>query len=256
MGSLDLIRQALATASAGGKAVIATVVRTDRSVPRRIGAAMLIRDDGSRSGTVGGGEMESRVVDAAVEAMADGQPRLLTYRLVDPSTGDPGVCGGEMDVYVEPYMNTASLLVIGAGHVGRAVCELAQWTGWDVHIWDDRPEQLEELDDVINSYDGELSEVLADIPLDARSAIVMVTRNVPLDVELIPVVVKQPAAYIGLMGSARRWSTTKKLLIDAGCSENELSRISTPIGLEIGAETPEQIAISIMAEVVRATSTR
>ena len=161
-----------------------------------------------------------------------------------------------MEVYVEPYMNTASLLIIGAGHVGRAVCELAQWTGWDVHLWDDRSEQLEELDDVINSYDGELSEVLADIPLDARSAIVMVTRNVPLDVELIPVVVKQPAAYIGLMGSARRWSTTKKLLIDAGCSENELSRISTPIGLEIGAETPEQIAISIMAEVVRATSIR
>ena len=217
---------------------------------------MLIRDDGSRSGTVGGGEMESRVVDVAVEAMADGQPRLLNYRLVDPSTGDPGVCGGEMDVYVEPYMNTASLLIIGAGHVGRAVCELAQWTGWDVHLWDDRSEQLEELDDAINSYGGELSEVLADIPLDARSAIVMVTRNVPLDVGLIPEVVKQPAAYIGLMGSARRWSTTKKLLIDAGCSEDELSRISTPIGLEIGAETPEQIAISIMAEVVRATSTR
>ena len=217
---------------------------------------MLIRDDGSRLGTVGGGEMESRVVDVAGEAMADGQPRLLTYRLVDPSTGDPGVCGGEMDVYVEPYMNTASLLIIGAGHVGRAVCELAQWTGWDVHLWDDRPEQLKELDDAITSHGGELSEVLTDIPLDARSAIVMVTRNVPLDVELIPAVVKQPAAYIGLMGSARRWSTTKKLLIGAGCSEDEISRISTPIGLEIGAETPEQIAISIMAEVVRATSTR
>ena len=217
---------------------------------------MLIRDDGSRLGTVGGGEMESRVVDVAGEAMADGQPRLLTYRLVDPSTGDPGVCGGEMDVYVEPYMNNASLFIIGAGHVGRAVSELAQWTGWDVHLWDDRPEQLEELDDAVTPHGGELSEVLADIPLDARSAIVMVTRNVPLDVELIPAVVKQPAAYIGLMGSARRWSTTKKLLIDAGCSEDEISRISTPIGLEIGAETPEQIAISIMAEVVRATSTR
>ena len=164
---------------------------------------MLIRDDGSRLGTVGGGEMESRVVDVAGEAMADGQPRLLTYRLVDPSTGDPGVCGGEMDVYVEPYMNTASLLIIGAGHVGRAVSELAQWTGWDVHLWDDRPEQLEELDDAVTPHGGELSEVLADIPLDARSAIVMVTRNVPLDVELIPAVVKQPAAYIGLMGSAQ-----------------------------------------------------
>ena len=161
-----------------------------------------------------------------------------------------------MDVYVEPYMNTASLLIIGAGHVGRAVCELAQWSGWDVHLWDDRPEQLEELDDAVTSHGGELSQALTEIPLDARSVIVMVTRNVPLDVELIPAVVKQPAAYIGLMGSARRWSTTKKLLIEGGCTEDETSRISTPIGLEIGAETPEQIAISIMAEVVRATSTR
>lgn len=256
MGSLDLIRLALNAASAGGKAAIATVVRTDRSVPRRIGAAMLICDDGSRTGTVGGGEMESRVVDVALDAMSDGQPRLLSYRLVDPSTGDPGVCGGEMDVYVEPYMNTASLLIIGAGHVGRAVCELAQWSGWDVHIWDDRPEQLEVFDDAVHSYSGELTQALVDIPLDARSAIVMVTRNVPLDVELIPSVVKQPAAYIGLMGSARRWSTTKGLLLNAGCTENEIARVSTPIGLEIGAETPEQIAISIMAEVVRATSTR
>ena len=82
-----------------------------------------------------------------------------------PLHRDPGVCGGEMDVYVEPYMNTASLLIIGAGHVGRAVSELAQWTGWDVHLWDDRPEQLEELDDAVTPHGGELSEVLADIPL-------------------------------------------------------------------------------------------
>ena len=217
---------------------------------------MLIRDDGSRSGTVGGGEMESRVVDVAVEAMADGQPRLLTYRLVDPSTGDPGVCGGEMDVYVEPYMDTATLLVIGAGHVGKAVSELAQWSGWSVHLWDDRPEQLSALPDGVNRHSGDLQSALSKIPLDSRAAIVMVTRNVALDVELVPLIVSQEAAYIGLMGSARRWGTTKEALLKAGCTESDVERISTPIGLEIGAETPEQIAISIIAEVVRATSTR
>jgi len=256
VGSIELVAQALNAVKSGQKAAIATVVRTDRSVPRRVGASMLILDDGHREGTVGGGEMEARVIDEAMAAMADGQPRLVNYRLVDPSTGDPGVCGGEMDVYVEPYMDTATLLVIGAGHVGKAVSELAQWSGWSVHLWDDRPEQLSALPDGVNGHSGDLQSALSEIPLDSRAAIVMVTRNVALDVELVPLIVSQEAAYIGLMGSARRWGTTKEALLKAGCTESDVERISTPIGLEIGAETPEQIAISIIAEVVRATSTR
>ena len=256
MGSIDLIQLALDAAKSGGKAAIATVVRTDRSVPRRVGATMLIHADGTREGTVGGGEMESRVIAEAIDAMSDGKPRFINYRLVDPASGDPGVCGGEMDVYVEPYMDTATLLVIGAGHVGKAVSELAAWSGWKVYLWDDRPEQLADVPQGVNGHGGELSSALTNIPLDARSAIVMVTRNVNLDVELVPLLISQQAAYIGLMGSARRWKTTRDLLIQAGCSEADIQRISTPIGLEIGAETPEEIAISIIAEVVHATTTR
>ena len=256
MGAIDLLQQALNAVKNGGKAAIATVVRTDRSVPRRVGASMLILDDGTRRGTVGGGEMEARVVAEAVAAMSDGRPRLVNYRLVDPATGDPGVCGGEMDVYVEPYMDTPTLLVIGAGHVGKAVSELAHWTGWEVHLWDDRSEQTSELPEGVHGHGGNLSSALSHIPLDSRSAIVMVTRNVAIDVELVPIVVQQQAAYIGLMGSARRWATTRDSLLQAGCTEGDIERISTPIGLEIGAETPEEIAISIMAEVVRATTTR
>lgn len=256
MGSIDLIQKALTAVESGGKAAIATVVRTDRSVPRRVGASMLIRSDGTCEGTVGGGEMESRVVSEAIAAMTDGKPRLVNYKLVDPSSGDPGVCGGEMDVYVEPYMDTATILIIGAGHVGKAVAELAHWSGWKVHLWDDRSDQLSDVPEGVTAHDSDLPVALTKIPLDARSAIVMVTRNVALDVELLPVVLSQRAAYIGLMGSARRWSTTKGLLIQSGCSESDIDRISTPIGLEIGAETPAEIAISIIAEVVRATSNR
>ena len=256
MGSLDLLKAALQAVEDGHKAAIATVVRTDRSVPRRVGAAMLIVDDGTQIGTVGGGEMESRVIAEAKQSMKDGKPRLINYRLVDPSTGDPGVCGGEMDVYVEPYMDTATLLVIGAGHVGKAVAELAHWSGWSVHLWDDRPEQLEEAPDAATCHVGDLHGALKAIPLDSRSAIVMVTRNVALDVELLPLVIKQKVAYVGLMGSSRRWHTTRDLLIANGCSEADIDRISTPIGLEIGAETPAEIAISIIAEVVGATRTR
>ena len=256
MGSLDLLKAALQAVEDGHNAAIATVVRTDRSVPRRVGAAMLIIDDGTQIGTVGGGEMESRVIAEARQSMNDGKPRLINYRLVDPSTGDPGVCGGEMDVYVEPYMDTATLFVIGAGHVGKAVAELAQWSGWSVHLWDDRPEQLEQAPDTATCHVGDLHEALKKIPLDSRSAIVMVTRNVALDVELLPLVIKQQVGYIGLMGSARRWHTTRDLLIANGCAEADIDRITTPIGLEIGAETPAEIAISIIAEVVGATRTR
>ena len=161
-----------------------------------------------------------------------------------------------MDVYVEPYMDTATLLVIGAGHVGKAVAELAQWSGWRVHLWDDRPEQLEHAPDGATCHVGELQVALEAIPLDSRSAIVMVTRNVALDVELLPTVISQQVGYLGLMGSARRWHTTRELLVTNGCSEADIDRISTPIGLEIGAETPAEIAISIMAEVVDATRSR
>jgi xanthine dehydrogenase accessory factor len=226
MGSLSSLRIVLDEVAAGRRAALATVVRTDRSTPRRHGASMVVLADGTRRGTVGGGEMEARVVEAATQSLADGRPRLITYRLVDPASGDPGVCGGEMDVYVEPYMREPTLLIIGAGHVGRAVCELAQWSGWRPVLWDDRPEQLE-------------------------TAIVVVTRNVELDRAILPPLLRSDAGYIGLMGSSRRWSTTRELLIDDGLDVDVLDRVRTPIGVEIGAETPEEIAISIMAEVVR-----
>jgi len=251
MGSLSSLRIVLDEVAAGRRAALATVVRTDRSTPRRHGASMVVLADGTRRGTVGGGEMEARVVEAATQSLADGQPRLITYRLVDPASGDPGVCGGEMDVYVEPYMREPTLLIIGAGHVGRAVCELAQWSGWRPVLWDDRPEQLDTFIEPIQTFSNDIEDMLAETSVDAGTAIVVVTRNVELDRAILPPLLRSDAGYIGLMGSSRRWSTTRELLIDDGLDVDVLDRVRTPIGVEIGAETPEEIAISIMAEVVR-----
>jgi xanthine dehydrogenase accessory factor len=251
MGSVTALRIILDEVTAGRRAALATVVRTDRSTPRRHGASMVVLADGTRHGTVGGGEMEARVVEAAQQCLEDGRPRLITYRLVDPASGDPGVCGGEMDVYVEPYMREPTLLIIGAGHVGRAVCELAQWSGWRPVLWDDRPEQLEAFTDPVQTFTSTISDMLDQISVDAATAIVVVTRNVELDRTILPPLLTSGAGYIGLMGSARRWSTTRDLLIDDGITEDALDRVQTPIGVEIGAETPEEIAISIMAEVVK-----
>ena len=135
------VYQALAELEASGEAgALCTVVRERGSVPRHAGSKMLVYADGRLQGTIGGGEMESRVIREALAALADGQPRVVEYKLVDPTQGDPGVCGGEVEVFVEPIRPRPTVLVIGGGHIGRAVVHLAHWLGFRVALADDRPE--------------------------------------------------------------------------------------------------------------------
>lgn len=236
----------------GEPVVLATVVRTHRSVPRRPGTKMLVFGDGRIVGTVGGGEMEHRAKLEAAEALVDGRPRLVRYGLVDPAEGDPGVCGGEAEIYLEPYMPKQNLFVIGAGHVGRAVSELAAWLGYTTVVWDDRSEVIEDLDSdkVDATVAGAITDLLAAHPVGANDSIVMVTRNVALDLDILPHLLATPAAYIGLMGSNRRWETTRRGLVELGIDEERLQRVNAPIGVEINAETPEEIAVSILAQVI------
>jgi len=253
----------LSEAVDGGVAVAsATVVDTSRSVPRRAGAKMLVFRDGSISGTVGGGEMEARVVDEAVAALADGRCRLLSYRLVDPVRGDPGVCGGDVQIFVEPHMPEPTVIVMGYGHVGRAVAQLAHWLGYRVVATDDRPMATEDSPDseVPGSDSGDgmpdeliigtVDDLLAGRRIDEDVSVVLVTRNVDVDSAALPTLLATDAGYIGVMGSERRWATTRARLEAEGVDPAALDRVHAPIGIEVGAETPEEIALSIMAEVV------
>lgn len=251
--STDLLRELVGAVEQRRAVVLCTVVDTSRSVPRHAGSKMLVYADGATSGTVGGGEMEARVVAEALRCLDEARPRRLTYALVDPATGDPGVCGGEVELYLEPHMPQSTLYLIGAGHVGRAVAELAGWLGYRVVVWDDRTEVLDELDPVAGVeavVSGPIEEALETRPIDAHTRVVMVTRNVELDAALLPVLLATPAAYIGLMGSQRRWATTSEKLRAAGVAETDLARVQSPIGVEIHAETPAEIAVSIMAAVI------
>ena len=253
MGDIDLIRAALREADAGRKVALATVVATARSVPRHVGAAMVVYEDGTISGTIGGGEMESRVVAEARSAMIDGSPRRVQYRLVDPADGDPGVCGGDVEVYVEPYLKRPTVFIVGGGHVGRAGAELASWSGFDPVIWDDRTEVLADIGS--RTVSGDIATAVASLELDERAAIVVVTRNVAIDAEIMPVLLSCPSSYVGIMGSRRRWDTTRALLESATHPVEQLDRVHNPIGVDIGAETPQEIAVSIMAEIIAATHT-
>ncbi len=248
----DLLRMLTDATDAGGAVALVTVVATDRSVPRRAGAKMLVTSDGMCIGTIGGGEMEARCVVHALEALTDGRTRRLSYNLIDAANGDPGVCGGTVELYVEPFMPTPTVYVIGCGHVGRAVIDLAKWLGFRVVATDDR----EELADAASFPNadavivGSIADALAQEPMSAHTSVVVVTRNMKVDLALLPAVLATDASFIGVMGSARRWETTRAALATAGVPDAHLAKVRSPIGMEINAETPQEIAVSILAEIV------
>lgn len=234
-------------------AALAIVVNVAGSVPRHAGSKMLVHADGSIVGTVGGGAMEALVIKEALAAMQDGQTRLPSYTLNDLSSGDPGICGGTVQVFVEPIGILPTLLVIGVGHVGKALAELAKWSGYRVVISDDREAYCNS--DYLPGMDAYVvcqpSEITTQVAINAGTYIAAVTRGLPVDIDLIPALLKTDAAYIGLIGSKRRWSLTAKALREErGLTETQLERVHAPIGLELQAETPKEIAMSIMAEII------
>lgn len=244
---------ALMTAQANGEAVaLATVVSAQGSVPRHEGSKMLVRQDGSIVGTVGGGAMEALVVKEALAAMQDGKTRMPSYTLNDLASGDPGVCGGTIQLFIEPIGNAPTLLVIGGGHVGKVLAELGKWTGYRVILSDDReaycnPGYVAGLDGYVICKPGQVVEHTS---INAQTYVAAVTRGMPVDMDLIPSLLATEAAYIGLIGSRRRWALTVKALKDErGLMDAQLQRVHAPIGLELNAETPQEIAVSIMAQI-------
>lgn len=236
----------------GIKAALATVTRAQGSVPRHAGTKIIIYADGSFEGTIGGGKLEDEVIKAAQAAIQSGKPELLNYKFQDPEQGDVGVCGGEMEVFVEPLQSTRTLIVVGAGHVGGAVAHLGHWLGFHVVVSDDRegfavPEQIPSADEYFTCDMGELPRKLS---IGPQTYIVLATRGVTIDAEGLPALLASQAAYIGVIGSRRRWETTSSELHAKGVASGQLERVHSPTGLELNAETPEEIAVSILAEII------
>jgi xanthine dehydrogenase accessory factor len=237
----------------GKAAALATVVRARGAVPRHVGSKMLVHDDGRIVGSVGGGEMERRVRQAAQQSLTDGKPVMLHYDFHDPAKGDPGVCGGEVDVFVEPIGRRPTLIVVGGGHVGQAVLHLARWLGFRTIVADDRAEfaSLEAAPEAEQAIACPMADLAGRLSITPDTYLVLTTRGVPFDVDALPGLLASPAAYVGVIGSRKRWETTAQELRARGIAPETLERVVSPVGLELNAETPEEIAVSILAQIIQ-----
>jgi xanthine dehydrogenase accessory factor len=221
-------------------------------MPRHAGSKMVVYSDGRIVGTVGGGAMEALVIQAAQQALLSGQASLSSYRLNDLSDGDPGVCGGTAEIFVEAILARPTMVVIGCGHTGKALAELAKWLDFRVIVSDDRaefcnPTAIPDMDGYVVAPSAEIAEKL---PLGPHTYVAAVTRGMPVDLELFPALLAADLPYLGVIGSRRRWALTIKELEARGITRDRLARVHAPIGLELNAETPQEIAVSIMAEII------
>jgi xanthine dehydrogenase accessory factor len=248
----DILEELVLARQEGNPVALAVIVKARGSVPRHTGTKMLVYADGRTSGTIGGGELEARVLQQALESLEDNQSRYIPYSLVDPERGDPGICGGEVEVFVEPYLPPITILIIGCGHVGQSVAKLANWLGFRVVVSDDREGMAtpEVVPDADLYFPGSFDDTLSSFKININTYVVAVTRNVEVDREILPKLLETEAPYIGVIGSRRRWEETQRLLSEDGIDKDQMSRFHSPIGLELHAETPEEIAVSILAEVI------
>jgi len=233
-------------------AALCTVIKSEGSTPRHVGSKMLVYPDGKFIGTVGGGELENRVIKAALESLKSGDAQTLSYTMADPSRGDPGVCGGTLEVFVEPILPPAMVVVIGAGHVGKAVVHLAKWLGFRVAVSDDREEFCtpESVPGGDAYYPVEMGKLAEELKINRQTYLVITSRGSNIDAVGLPSLLDSDASYIGVIGSKRRWLTTVQALKEQGVTEDKMAKVHSPMGLELNAETPEEIAVSIMAEIL------
>jgi len=236
----------------GENAVLCIVIDTHGSTPRNSGSKMLVFKDGSILGTVGGGEVEANCIKEALLLNESQTSKILKYQLVDPQKGDPGICGGEVEIYLEYVGKSQQIVIFGAGHVGKSLSHLAKWSGFRVSIIDDRSGFIDEneFSDVNRIIYSSIDDLSSNQVINSNSIVVLTTRNMDIDISILPWLIGQHPRYIGIIGSARRWISTQNKLLSKGISPKELEKIYSPIGLDLKAETPEEIAISIMAEIL------
>ncbi len=249
----DLYEEMVRLRRLGEPAALATIIRRTGSTPRKDAAKMLIRQDGTAIGSIGGGCVEAQVWESASEVMKTSRAQILEYQMTDDDLEEDGlVCGGRVEVFVEPILTRPQLVVLGAGHVGQAIARIAARIDFRVTVIDDRDSFVSEERfptaerRMARSYDQSLD----DLNLPTDSFILIVTRGHRHDQQALETALNLQVAYTGLIGSRRKIKLLVGNLLEQGYPPEHFRNLYAPIGLEIGSETPGEIAVSVAAELI------
>jgi xanthine dehydrogenase accessory factor len=256
---MDVFEEIVKVRRAGQRAALATIVHTNGSIPSYEASRMLVRDDGSILGTVGGGCVEAEVWAAAKEVIQNEQPRKMTFNLNHEAGYDSGlICGGTLEIFVEPILPQPILYIFGGGHISAALARVAHQAGFSIGIVDDRDtfanaERFPMASEIYASYEDAFEKIRP----NSATYIVIVTRGHKDDMRVLSWAVEIESRgfsprYIGMIGSRRKVVSVYKALEMAGVSPEKFERVHAPVGLAIGALTPEEIAVSIAAELIAA----
>ena len=250
---MDIYEEIVKLRREGRRGALATIVNVRGSIPSFETAKMLVRDDGSITGTIGGGCVEAEVWQAAREVMESEKPRSLSFNLNNNPKYDSGlVCGGTLEVFVEPVLPVSDLYLFGAGHVALSLYKVARLAGFDVTIIDDRESYAnrERFPEARDIYCDEFEKAMAQLAPAESSFIVIITRGHRDDMRVLRWAIEQPARYLGMIGSRRKVIAIYKELEKEGIAPEKFERVHAPVGLDIGAITPEEIAVAICAEMI------
>jgi xanthine dehydrogenase accessory factor len=250
---MDVYDELIRLRRLGQKCALATIVQVRGSIPSFESAKLLVREDGSMIGTIGGGCVEAEVWNAAREVMETEKSKHMSFNLGQDAAYDNGlICGGQLDVFVEPVIPSPRAIIFGAGHISKSLCKVASLAGFSTTIVDNRDsfanrERFPEADEI---FAEEYEDVFPKLNIYESTYLIIVTRGHRDDMRVLRWAATTPARYVAMIGSKRKVLSVIKELEKDGLSREQLDRIYAPMGLEIGAISPEEIAISVAAEMI------
>jgi len=250
---VDIYQKILEFKGCGIPFAVATVTKVTGSAPRHLGAKMIITADGQIYGTIGGGTLEHQVISDAKDIIGRGTAELKSYPL-GPMLGQ--CCGGEVDIFIEAALPKKEIAVFGAGHIAEELCPMLLKLNFHVTLADERKERIElpaftNVDRILNEIPG---DALRMIKFNDGLHIIAITHEHKHDEAIVEYCLDKPFKYLGCIGSKTKWAKFRERYKSRGFTEEQLKRVTTPIGLDIGSETPFEIAVSIVAELIKLNS--
>jgi xanthine dehydrogenase accessory factor len=250
---MDVYEELVRLRNLGQKCALATIVEVRGSIPSYESAKILVREDGSMIGTIGGGCVEAEVWNAAREVIETEKPKHLTFNLGQDAAYDNGlICGGQLNVFVEPVLPLPHAFIFGAGHISKSLSKAASLAGFATVIVDNREAfaNRERFPDAQEVYAAEYEDIFGKLAINETSYVIIVTRGHRDDMRVLKLAIGTPARYIAMIGSKRKVLNVIRELEKEGIARSEFERIFAPMGLDIGAISPEEIAISVAAEMI------